>query len=75
MHLKLSALVEEMIAKGVYFPDALREFERCFILKILERSKGNISLAARTLGLHRNTLASRLKKYRSERIRAQSWKR
>ncbi len=69
MHLKLEALVEEMIGKGVHFEDALREFERCFILKILARSKGNVSSAAQILGLHRNTLATRLKGYRRTRAK------
>ena len=70
MHGKLLALVEEMVTKGVYFPDAMREFQRCFILRVLEQHEGNISQASEALGLHRNTLASRLKSYRPARARA-----
>lgn len=70
MHSRLVALVDEMVTKGVYFPDALREFERCFILKVMERHHGSISRAAEALGMHRNTLASRLKDYRRARAKA-----
>ncbi|MBI4468432.1 MAG: helix-turn-helix domain-containing protein [Acidobacteria bacterium] len=70
MHLKLDALVEEMIVRGVHFQDAKLEFERCFTLKVLERNKGSITMTAQTLGLHRNTLASRIKTYQRARARA-----
>lgn len=61
----LERLVDEMVARGIRFEDAVREFEMMFIVKVMERYRGNISRTARELGIHRNTLRSRLKAYRA----------
>ncbi len=42
----------------------LEEVERPFYKAVMEASKGNLTLAAKWLGIHRMTLKSRLKKYR-----------
>lgn len=49
-----------MIEKGVYFDEAVKEFEKTFIQGVLARAGGNRSKAAQTLGMHRNTLGRRL---------------
>ena len=43
-----------------------RQFERQFIRKVLERTRGNQTLTAATLGLHRNTLIWKLKELNLE---------
>lgn len=57
---QLEVLVYQMIEKGVIFGDAVEEFEKTFIKGVLDKTGGNQSKAARTLGMHRNTLGRRL---------------
>ena len=52
---QLDKLVQELLEKGVLYDDARREFEKMFIARALQRSKGNVGDAADILGLHRNT--------------------
>ena len=67
MNEKLDRLIEEMVEKGVRFPEATREFERRFISKVLAESDGNLSKAADALGLHRNTLSRKIAELRIKR--------
>lgn len=53
---RLQRLVTDLIDSGIRLDQAVRELERQFILAALERTRGNRSLAARSLGIHRNTL-------------------
>ena len=48
-----------MVERGIHFDEAVNEFEKKFIKRVLDRSHGNQSRAARLLGIHRNTLAAR----------------
>ena len=57
---QLDALISQMIEKGIYFEEALGEFQRRFIAKVLENSKGNLSKTAKALGIHRNTLSRKI---------------
>jgi DNA-binding NtrC family response regulator len=63
MKSRLEALVTEMVDRGILYQDAVDEFEKHFILTVLERTKGNLSKAADMLRLHRNTLSKRVEKY------------
>ena len=63
MKTALEDLVSEMIDRGIYFEDAVNEFEKRFILKIMERNRGNISKTADVLHIHRNTLSKKLESY------------
>ena len=54
---QLESLINQMIEHGVYFEDAVAEFQRRFIQNVLARNNGNKSKAAETLGIHRNTLS------------------
>jgi Fis family transcriptional regulator, factor for inversion stimulation protein len=60
---QLESLVSQMIDKGLLFEEAVSEFEKKFILKVLEKSKGNQTKAARAMGIHRNTLNKKLASY------------
>jgi DNA-binding NtrC family response regulator len=53
-----------MVDKGVQFEDAVREFERRFICRVLGRCDGSVTKAADELGIHRNTLARKMGAYK-----------
>ena len=64
---QLESLVQELLDKGILYEDARREFEKMFIARALQRSKGNVGDAAELLGLHRNTVARKMSEYRIRR--------
>ena len=63
MKAELEALVEKMIANKILFEEALKEFEKQFILRVVASHNNNFSKAAEELGIHRNTLTKRLQEY------------
>jgi DNA-binding NtrC family response regulator len=63
----MERLVSEMLDKGVLYDDARREFEKMFIARALQRTKGSLGDAADILGLHRNTIARKIAEYRIKR--------
>ncbi len=65
---QLEALIQEMLDRGVHYDDARREFEKMFIARALQRSKGCVGDAAGLLGLHRNTVARKMTEYRIKRV-------
>ena len=67
MREKLDQLIDEMLAKGVHYPDARQAIERRFISRALARSNGNVGRAATLLGIHRNTLSRKMDIYRLKR--------
>ncbi len=62
----LEEIIDEMVAKGIYWTEAVSQFEKLFILRALEKSDGNLSRAAETMGVHRNTLSKKLREHRIE---------
>lgn len=65
----LEGVITEMITKGIYWPEAAAEFEKLFMLEALRRNRGNLSKAAVTLGVHRNTLSKKMKEFGIEKGR------
>ncbi len=63
---QLEGLVGQLIERGILFGDAVAEFEKRFIKRVLESHRGNQSRAARVLGIHRNTLSRKIVEYRLE---------
>ena len=61
---RLDKLVEEMVDKGVQFEDAIHEFEKRFIARVLGSCEGSLTRAAETLGIHRNTLTRKMGEYK-----------
>lgn len=61
---RLQKLIDEMVDKGVQFDDAVQEFEKRFILKVLQTCDGSLTRTADTLGIHRNTLARKMGEYK-----------
>jgi DNA-binding NtrC family response regulator len=64
----LEKLVQEMVDKGVHFEDAVREFEKRFISRVLVRAKGSLTKTADALGMHRNTLSRKMGEYKIKRL-------
>ncbi|HEY6443050.1 MAG TPA: helix-turn-helix domain-containing protein [Candidatus Acidoferrales bacterium] len=60
---QLEALVGTMVERGILLEEALTEFEKKFIKRVLEESKGNQCRAAKVLGIHRNTLSRKITVY------------
>ena len=63
----LEKLVEEMVDRGVQFEDAVHEFERRFIVRVLGQCDGSLTKTACTLGMHRNTLTRKMGEYKIRR--------
>jgi DNA-binding NtrC family response regulator len=64
---RLEKLVEEMVDRGVQFDDAVHEFEKRFITRVLRRSAGSLTKTADLLGIHRNTLSRKMDQYKIKR--------
>ena len=64
---RLEKLVEEMVDRGVQFEDAVHEFEKRFIARVLNRSRGSLTRTAGELGIHRNTLSRKMGEYKIKR--------
>ena len=60
---QIERLISEMVSAGVFFQDAVLEFEKKYIRKVLEINGGNQSRAAKALGIHRNTLGRKMEEY------------
>jgi len=57
---QLDVLISQMSDSGISYAEAVREFKKAFITHVLQASKANQCKAARTLGMHRNTLSRTL---------------
>ena len=64
---RLGKLIDEMVEKGVHFEDAVREFEKRFITRVLGDCDGSLTKTAGALGLHRNTLSRKLSEHKIKR--------
>jgi DNA-binding protein Fis len=64
---QLEVLVGQMVERGILLEEALGEFERRFIKRVMDHVEGNQCRAARTLGIHRNTLGRKLEEYKLDR--------
>ncbi len=64
---QLEVLIGQMVERGILLEEALGEFERRFIKRVMDHVDGNQCRAARTLGIHRNTLGRKLEEYKLDR--------
>ncbi len=53
-----------MVERGILLEEAVKDFEKKFIRRALERAGGNQSRAAKILGIHRNTLSRKVDEFR-----------
>lgn len=67
---QLEGLVTQMVERGILFDEAVGEFEKRFIKRVLDRTNGNQSRAAEVLGIHRNTLSRKVAQYKLDHRRA-----
>lgn len=58
----MSQVVETLLDRGVLLAEALAAFEVCYARAALARQGGNLSQAAISLGIHRNTLRTKLQR-------------
>lgn len=63
---QLESLISQMVEHGILFDEAVTEFEKKFIKRVLDRNNGNQSRTARVLGIHRNTLRRKIGQYKLE---------
>lgn len=66
MRARLEALIDEMLDGHILLAEALSEFEKVYIKKALNRNKSHLSKTAKTLGVHRNTIAKRVAFYEKQ---------
>lgn len=64
---QLESLIGMMVERGIRLDEAVTEFEKKFIKRVLERQDGNQSRAAKILGIHRNTLSRKVDEYELDR--------
>ncbi len=65
---QLEALVGQMVERGILFEEAVTEFEKRFIKRVLDHANGNQSRAAKVLGIHRNTLSRKIDTYKLDNL-------
>jgi DNA-binding NtrC family response regulator len=53
---KLQQVIDELLTNGISLDLARKEFEKKYITGAVKLSEGNLLRAARSLGIHRNTL-------------------
>lgn len=58
----LTRIAGALLERGVLLQDALDAFELRFLQAAVQRNAGNLSHAAAELGIHRNTLRSKLQR-------------
>lgn len=61
---QLEGLIAQMVERGILFDEAVGDFEKKFIKRVLDRTSGNQSRAAQVLGIHRNTLSRKIGEYK-----------
>jgi Fis family transcriptional regulator, factor for inversion stimulation protein len=59
---QLESVVLQMYKAGMRCSEAVREFQKAFILTVLKDQRGNQCRAAERLGIHRNTLRRTIRK-------------
>ena len=53
---QLENLIDQLYSSGILYSEAVREFKKKFIVKVIKENRGNQCKAGRELGMHRNTL-------------------
>ena len=61
---ELDSLVKQMHQRGIFYREAVSEFQKAFVASALREHKGNLSQAAPKLGIHRNTLTRTISQLR-----------
>lgn len=59
----LEEVIDEMLDKGIYWPEFSAQLEKLYIIKALSNTRGSVHKAADLMGIHRNTLSKRIQDY------------
>jgi transcriptional regulator with PAS, ATPase and Fis domain len=62
----LESLVQHLLSGNIYLGQAIEILERSMIRGALSGAAGNQCAAAKQLGIHRNTLLAKIRKYELE---------
>jgi len=65
----MEELAAEMVDKGIFWHEAVAQFEKHFIQNALRKSEGNIVKTSAIMGVHRNTLSKRMAQHKIARQR------
>ena len=57
---QLQRIIDELVSKGIPLEAAKREFEKKYVAAAVTRASGNMGRAAKSLGIHRNTLRAKI---------------
>jgi DNA-binding NtrC family response regulator len=57
---RFDGVVDQLLTAGIFLEQAVEVLEKTMIQGALDRNKHNQSAAARTLGIHRNTLQRKM---------------
>ena len=60
---QLQRIIDELVSKGIPLEAAKKEFEKKYVAAAVTRASGNMGRAARSLGIHRNTLQRKMVEY------------
>ncbi|MBI3940549.1 MAG: hypothetical protein HY315_06915 [Acidobacteria bacterium] len=60
----MEEMATEMVEKGIFWHEAVMQFEKHFIQTALRRSEGNLLKTAAAMGIHRNTLSKKITQHR-----------
>ena len=63
---KFESLVQHLLGGNIYLGEAIEILEKNMIRSALSGASGNQSEAAKQLGIHRNTLLAKIRKYELE---------
>jgi len=57
---QLQRIIDELVSKGIPLEAAKKEFEKKYVAAAVSNADGNMGRAARSLGIHRNTLRAKI---------------
>ena len=57
---QLQRIIDELVSQGIPLEAAKKEFERKYVAAAVEKALGNMGRAAKSLGIHRNTLRAKI---------------
>ena len=57
---QLQRIIDDLVSKGIPLETARKEFERKYVVTAVTNASGNMGQAAKSLGIHRNTLRAKI---------------